>query len=78
MVGQLVPDALWAEIEPLLPSPEACPKGGHPPISNGTALTGLHSRGEAKHVAARRAVLGQVDDQGGSKYTLTAPETASS
>ena len=41
MARPLVPEALWAEIEPLLPPPKPRPKGGRPPVSNRAALTGI-------------------------------------
>jgi transposase len=41
MARPLVSDALWAEIEPLLPPPEPRPKGGRPPIPDRAALTGI-------------------------------------
>jgi hypothetical protein len=39
-----------------------------------TALADRHPRDEIKRAIARLAVLGQIDDRGGSKYTLAAPE----
>ena len=41
MAKPLVPDDLWAVIEPLLPPEPPKPKGGRPPISNRAALTGI-------------------------------------
>jgi transposase len=41
MASPLVPDALWAEIEPLLPAARPRPQGGRPPVSNRAALTGI-------------------------------------
>lgn len=41
MAKPLIPDALWAEIEPLLPPLRPRPKGGRPPIPNRAALTGI-------------------------------------
>jgi transposase len=41
MARPLVPDALWAEIAPLLPPPTPHPKGGRPPIADRAALTGI-------------------------------------
>jgi transposase len=41
MAKPLVTDALWAEIEPLLPAPRPRPKGGRPPIPSRAALTGI-------------------------------------
>ena len=41
MAKPLVSDALWAEIEPLLPPPRPRPKGGRPPVPNRAALTGI-------------------------------------
>lgn len=37
----LLPDALWAHIQPLLPKRKPSPKGGRPPISDRSALTGI-------------------------------------
>ena len=41
MAKALVPDALWAEVEPLLPPPRPPGTSGHPPIPNRVALTGI-------------------------------------
>jgi transposase len=42
MAQALLPDELWAVIEPLLPDPpRPGPKGGRPPIENRPALTGI-------------------------------------
>ena len=41
MARPLVPDALWAEIAPLLPPPQPRPKGGRPPVPDRAALTGI-------------------------------------
>ena len=41
MISGLLPDDLWSEIAPLLPSPKPRPKGGRPPIENRAALTGI-------------------------------------
>jgi transposase len=42
MAVDLLPDALWDEIEPLLPPPPPpSPKGGRPPVDNRKALTGI-------------------------------------
>jgi transposase len=41
MARPLVSDALWAEIEPLLPPPKPRPKGGRPPIPSRAALSGI-------------------------------------
>jgi transposase len=41
-MAELVSDALWKEIEPLLPPlPPRSPKGGRPPVENRDALTGI-------------------------------------
>ena len=41
-MAELVPDELWKQIEPLLPSePEPSPKGGRPRLSHRQALTGI-------------------------------------
>ena len=41
-MAELVSDALWNRIEPLLPpEPEPSPKGGRPRVSNRRALTGI-------------------------------------
>ena len=42
MATELLPDALWQEIEPLLPPPPPpSPKGGRPPVDNRKALQGI-------------------------------------
>jgi transposase len=42
MAVDLLPDALWDEIEPLLPPPPPpSPKGGRPPVDDRKALTGI-------------------------------------
>jgi transposase len=41
MARPLAPDALWAEIEPLLPPPRPRPKGGRPPVPDRAALAGI-------------------------------------
>jgi transposase len=41
MARSLVPDDLWAAIEPLLPPRRPKPKGGRPPIPDRAALTGI-------------------------------------
>lgn len=43
MATELLPDALWAEIEPLLPSHDPSPSidGGRPRIPDRAALTGI-------------------------------------
>lgn len=41
MARFLVPDDLWAAIEPLLPATRPKPKGGRPPIPDRAALTGI-------------------------------------
>ncbi len=40
MAKELVSDALWSVIEPLLPPEQPKPKGGRPRISNRKCLTG--------------------------------------
>lgn len=40
-MSKLVPDALWREIEPLLPKRAASPQGGRPPVSDRGCLTGI-------------------------------------
>ena len=37
----LVPDELWALVEPLLPRHEPSPKGGHPRVADRVCLTGI-------------------------------------
>ena len=41
MAAPLVPDDLWAVIEPLLPPDLARPKGGRPRVSDRVALAGI-------------------------------------
>ena len=41
MSRPLVPDALWAVLEPLLPPEPPKPKGGRPRLSDRAALTGI-------------------------------------
>src|SRR3712207_9493579 len=41
MARALVPDDLWAVIEPLLPAARPRPKGGRPPIPDRAALAGI-------------------------------------
>ena len=41
MSKPLISDELWQVIEPLLPPLKRSPKGGRPPVSNRTALTGI-------------------------------------
>jgi transposase len=41
MARPLVPDDLWAAIEPLLPPARPKPKGGRPPIPDRAALAGI-------------------------------------
>ena len=41
MAKKLLPDDLWAEIEPLIPPPRARPKGGRPPVEPRQALLGV-------------------------------------
>ena len=41
MAKELLPDELWAVVEPLLPAERPKPKGGRPPIANRAALTGI-------------------------------------
>ena len=41
MAKQLVSDALWAVIAPLLPPARPKPKGGRPPVPDRAALTGI-------------------------------------
>jgi transposase len=41
MARELLPDALWAEIEPLLPQEPPKPKGGRPRVPDRAALTGI-------------------------------------
>ena len=41
MAKPLLSDELWQIIDPILPEPKPCPKGGRPPVSNRDALTGI-------------------------------------
>lgn len=41
MAKPVVPDALWARIQPLLPPPRAKGLRGRPPVDNRAALTGI-------------------------------------
>jgi catechol 2,3-dioxygenase-like lactoylglutathione lyase family enzyme len=41
MAKELLPDALWARIAPLLPPESPKPKGARPRVSNRAALTGI-------------------------------------
>ena len=41
MAKKLLPDDLWAEIAPLLPTVRARPKGGRPPVEARDALIGI-------------------------------------
>jgi transposase len=41
MSKPLIPDALWAVLEPLIPSEPAKPKGGRPRVPDRAALTGI-------------------------------------
>ena len=41
MAKLLVPDALWAKVEPLLPPVREAGTRGHPPVPNRACLTGI-------------------------------------
>src|SRR5688572_25803671 len=41
MAKPLLPDALWANIKPLLPTHAPSPKGGRPRLDDRKALTGI-------------------------------------
>ena len=41
MARALLPDALWAELEPLSPPPPPRPKGGRPRLPDRAVLTGI-------------------------------------
>lgn len=41
MAKELLPDALWLRIAPLLPPEAPKPKGGRPRVSDRAALTGI-------------------------------------
>jgi hypothetical protein len=69
-------DGLNAAIERVTPDVLALLADGVPrsrPVII-TALADRHPRDEIKRAIARLAVLGQIDDRGGSKYTLSSPE----
>lgn len=40
-MAKLLPDGLWAIVEPTLPAYTPSPKGGRPPITHRQALTGI-------------------------------------
>lgn len=40
-MAKLLPDGLWAIVEPILPEHKPSPKGGRPPITHRQALTGI-------------------------------------
>lgn len=40
-MAKLLPDGLWAVIEPILPAYQPSPRGGRPPIAHRQALTGI-------------------------------------
>jgi transposase len=41
MTKELLPDELWAEVQPLLPPHVACPKGGRPRADDRDCLLGI-------------------------------------
>ncbi|MDP7179454.1 MAG: transposase [Verrucomicrobiota bacterium] len=41
MAVELLPDALWNEVQPLLPKHSPQPKGGRPPVDDRLCLRGL-------------------------------------
>ena len=41
MTKELLPDELWAEVQPLLPPHVVCPKGGRPPANDRDCLVGI-------------------------------------
>jgi transposase len=65
MAKELLPDALWARIAPLLPPEPPKPKGGRPRVSGRAALTGDPVRAEDGHplgVLACRDGVWERDD----------------
>jgi hypothetical protein len=67
MARALVPDDLWAAIEPVLPPARPKPKGGRPPIPNRAALAGIAAANQVaqQHGFARHepAHLVEADDR---------------
>ena len=41
MARELLPDALWTRIEPIIPPERPKPKGGRPPVASRASLTGI-------------------------------------
>jgi transposase len=68
MAKELLPDALWARIAPLLPPEPPKPKGGRPQVWDRAALTGIlfvlktGSPCSPRRVLACRAGVGERDD----------------
>ena len=50
MAKELLPDAWWARIAPLLPREPPKPKGGRPRVSDRAALTGILFDSISSHV----------------------------
>ncbi len=55
MTKELLPDALWARIAPLLPPEPPKPRGGRPRVSDRAALDSANSREWSAWTLDRRA-----------------------
>jgi transposase len=60
MAEQLVPDEVWAAIQPLLPSKRPHPKSGRPWIEDRAVLGGIIYSGDASQVTEGRRALGNL------------------
>lgn len=73
---QMVPDRLWAILEPLLPDEPAKPKGGRPRIADRAALAGILfvlRTGCRGRTCRRRWAAAVVRPAGGASATGSAP-----